>query len=303
MHLIGLEHMNATELSGYLDFAEEFLDERGRVCTPGRWRQSLADVSVALLFLEPSTRTRVSFELAAQRLGASSVYLSADGTSLEKGESVLDTCRNLEAMGVGAFIVRHNQRELAHQLTRELETPIINAGNGSGEHPTQGMLDALTLRRHFGSLQGLKVSIVGDVVHSRVARSDAYALTKLGAEVTLAGPAMLLPAGKNWGEKRRVYNLDEALEGADAVIVLRIQRERFVGEVVEVDAYIRDWSIDEEVVARAMTPNAVIMHPGPVMRGVELQDTIADGPRSLILHQVANGVAIRQAILARLLVR
>lgn len=301
-HLIGLEHLNADKLNAYLDKAERFLDERGCVCTPAGMRSVLSDSSVVLLFLEPSTRTRVSFELAAHRLGVSSViYLSSDGSSLKKGESVLDTCRNLEAMGVGAFIVRHHQRELVHLLTEVLDTPIINAGNGSGEHPTQGLVDALTLRRHFGSLRGLRVSILGDIVHSRVARSNVFALRTLGAEVTLAGPPRLLPRDDTWGPLRTVGTRQEALEDADAVIILRVQRERIEGPPVEMDAYIQEWGIDELVVEQEMKPEAVLLHPGPVIRGVELQDTVADGPRSLILRQAAHGVAVRQAVLAEIL--
>ncbi len=298
-HLIGLEGLDADTLNAYLDRSEVFLDAQGRVCTPPELRNVLSDTSVVLLFLEPSTRTRVSFELAAHRLGVSSViYLSSDGTSLKKGESVLDTCRNLEAMGVGAFIVRHRQRELVHLLREALDTPIINAGNGSGEHPTQGLVDALTLRRHFGSLKGLKVSIVGDIVHSRVARSNVFALRTLGAEVTIAGPPRLLPRDDTWGTLRTVETRREALQDADAVIILRIQGERIEGPPVEIDAYIQEWGIDELVVEQEMTPGAVILHPGPVVRGVELQDTVADSPRSLILRQAANGVAVRQAVLA-----
>lgn len=298
-HLIGLEELSADTLSAYLDKAEVFLDAQGRVCTPPAMRNVLSGSSVVLLFLEPSTRTRVSFELAAHRLGVSSViYLSSDGTSIKKDESVLDTCRNLEAMGVGAFIVRHRQRELVHLLREALDTPIINAGNGSGEHPTQGLVDALTLRQHFGSLKRLKVSIVGDIVHSRVARSNVFALRTLGAEVTLAGPSRLLPRDDTWGTLRMVGTRREALQDADAVIILRIQGERIEGPPVEIDAYIQEWGIDELVVEQEMTSGAVILHPGPVIRGVELQDTVAEGSRSLILRQAANGVAVRQAVLA-----
>ncbi len=302
MHLIGLREMGREEMIGLLDAAEEYLDESGAVHTPPSRRQALAGKTLGLLFMEPSTRTRVSFELAARRLGGDTVLVTADGSSVEKGESAADTCRTLGAMGVDGFVVRHHDRQLPHVLGDRLNKPIINAGNGSGEHPTQGLLDALTLRRHFGlksDLSGLKIAIMGDIVHSRVARSDAHAFSTLGAEVLLAGPRRLLPSNHNQGNwpASMTNSRKEALRWADAVIVLRIQQERIHGNVIEPHSYAMDWGIDTSVVERYMRPETVVMHPGPVIRGVELSDPVVSSERSLILKQVTNGVALRQAVL------
>lgn len=301
-HLIDLETLPLARATALLDLAEQFLDARGQVATPAAFHAALADRQVALLFLEPSTRTRVSFEIATRRLGGYPVVVDGDSSSIQKGESVVDTCRNLEAMGVSAFVVRHQQDDIPHLLTQALQVPVINAGNGRGEHPTQGLLDTLTLRRRFGRIAGLRVSIIGDIAHSRVARSNAHLLSRLGAHVTLGGPPALLPENDDgrWPDVRHVTQRAEALEGADAVIVLRIQHERLEGLKLDVDAYIRDWRIDDVVLRNEMRPSAVVLHPGPVMRGVELAPDVADGPRSLILAQVAHGVAIRQAVLATL---
>ncbi|MFU8804244.1 MAG: aspartate carbamoyltransferase catalytic subunit [Bradymonadaceae bacterium] len=303
MNLIGLKEQTREDLIGYLNAAEEFLTPDGGVHTPASYREILNGRHLGLVFLEPSTRTRVSFEMAARRLGANTMLVTEEATSLKKGESSLDTCLNLAAMGFDALVVRHTDRQLPYVLAERLGIPIINAGNGSGEHPTQGLLDALTLRRHFRAgedLAGLRVAIVGDIVHSRVARSNTYCLNTLGAHVTLAGPPTLVPTPADGWPARIVSSRPEALADADAVIVLRIQRERmhlpFVGE----EGYVQDWGIDEAVMRDEMRPDAVIMHPGPVIRGIELTDAVIDHPRSLILRQVTHGVAIRQAILANL---
>ncbi len=304
MHLIGLRDMAAADIRAILDDAERFLDDRGEVTTPPDEKQRLQGKTLALLFMEPSTRTRVSFEIAARRLGGSTVTVGAEGSSLVKGESAADTCRTLAAMGVDGFVVRHHDRQLPHVLVDRLDTPIINAGNGSGEHPTQGLLDALTLRRNFGlkgDLSGLKVAIMGDIVHSRVARSDAHAFAALGAEVRLVGPRRLLPSEdrlEDW--PATVSNSrKEALKWADAVVVLRIQQERMHGQLVDPHQYALDWGIDTTVVDRYLKPETVILHPGPVIRGVELSDPVVDSDRSLILKQVTHGVAVRQAVLCR----
>ena len=304
MHLIGLRQMGREQMIELLEAAEEYLDADGQVITPDHRKRSLEDTTLGLLFLEPSTRTRVSFEMAAQRLGGSTVLVTPQGTSVSKGESAADICRALAAMGVDGFIVRHHDRQLPHVLVDRLRLPIINAGNGSGEHPTQGLLDALTLRRHFGlkkDLSGLKIAIMGDVVHSRVARSDAHAFSQLGAEVLLAGPRMLLPSKdrkQDWPAKETTSR-KEALKWADAVVVLRIHQERIHGNLIDPHDYAMDWGLDSSIVERYLGANSVILHPGPVIRGVELSDPVVDSERCLVLNQATNGVAMRQAILQK----
>lgn len=304
MNLIGLQEMSREEMIGLLDGAEEFLDQRGRVYTPPGRRHKLRGKTLGLLFFEPSTRTQVSFELAIRRLGGELITVRDVGSSVQKGESAVDTCRTLEAMGLDGFVVRHQDRQLPDVLVDRLEVPIINAGNGSGEHPTQGLLDALTLRRHFqtgADLAGLKIAIVGDIVHSRVARSDAHAFARLGAEVRLVGPKTLLPAGETKKEWPGLITSDreEALQWADAVVVLRIQQERLHGTIVDRHEYAVEWGIDSVIAERYLRPDTVILHPGPVIRGVELSNAVVDSERSLILEQVTHGVALRQAVLQK----
>lgn len=302
MDLIGLKELSAPKFRGLLDLAEDFVGADGRVVTPEKYRDALAGRSVGLLFFEPSTRTRSSFELAVDRLGAYALRVGAEQSSVQKGESVLDTCRNLEAMGVDALVIRHGERHLPFAVKDRVDIPLINAGNGSGEHPTQALIDALTLRRAFArsgeTLEGKRVAIIGDIVHSRVARSDVHALTKLGAKVTLAGPSMLVPkeADAEWNADC-VTDREEALGDADAVIMLRVQTERIHGELVDANSYVRDWGIDDQVAAEHMKPGAFILHPGPVIRGMELTASVADSERSLILEQVSYSVAVRQAVL------
>jgi len=307
-NLIGLRDRSRDELLEMLELADAFLDGEGEVSTPTEYEEALSDHSVGLLFFEPSTRTRVSFEYATDMLGGYSLFLSEKDSSVRKGETVRDTVRNLVAMGFDCMVIRHNDRHLPFTLADTLDISIINGGNGSGEHPTQGLLDALTLRRVFdrpdGDLSGKKVAIIGDVVHSRVARSDVHALTELGADVVVAGPSMLLPKEHaNGWEARRATSRQEALEGADAVIMLRVQTERIHGDVIDTNSFIRDWGIDQRVVDEEMEPHARILHPGPVIRGVELTGAVADGPRSLILDQVTIGVAVRQAVLLHCLTK
>lgn len=300
LHLIGLEEMTREAMVSLLDKAEEYLDESGKVFTPPERRRVLEGTTIALLFMEPSTRTRASFHLALRRLGADVFELHEATSSLQKGESVSDTCRTLAAMGVDGFVVRHSDRQWPHVLRDHLRVPVINAGNGSGEHPTQGLLDALTLRRHFGikDLSGLKVAIMGDIVHSRVARSDTLAFARLGAEVRLVGPSMLLPTEERLPKwpARMGGSRKEALRWADAVVVLRIQHERMHGQLVDPHQYAMEWGIDSSAVDLHMSPRTVILHPGPVIRGVEVSDPVIDSERSLIFKQVVHGVALRQAI-------
>lgn len=303
MHLIGLREMSRRRMVELLDDAEQYLDDDGGVVTPADSRNLLSDTTLGLLFLEPSTRTRVSFELAANHLGGDTVLVTPQGTTVTMGESATDICRTLAAMGLDGFVVRHHDRQLPHVLVDRLQVPIVNAGNGSGEHPTQGLIDALTLRRHFGldeDLSGLKVAIMGDVVHSRVARSGAHALDRLGAEVLLAGPPKLLPTDDRRGEwpGRRTNSRKEALQWADAIVVLRIHDERIRGNIIEPHEYAMDWGVDTSVVDRYMDPETVILHPGPVIRGVELSDPVVESDRCLILRQATNSVAICQALLA-----
>lgn len=307
-HLIGLYEQDADQLQRWLSAASSFLDASLKVTTPDPQQGALTGQTVGLLFFEPSTRTRVSFELAAKHLGASTVLLSEQGSSIIKGESVLDTCMNLEAMGVGAFVVRHRSREIVEDLARTLEVPLINAGNGDGEHPTQGLLDALALCGHFHykphrqwrfELRGRRIAIVGDLAHSRVARSDVQVLRALGATVVLAGPQALLPADDDaaFVGAERALSLNEAIQGADAVIVLRIQRERLGQLQIDGPSYIEQWRFGQRHLA-LMAPGAAVLHPGPVIRDEELEGVVADGPQSLILQQVRCGVAVRQAVLS-----
>ncbi len=303
MHLIGLRTMSGEQMVRLLDAAGEYLGDHGEVTTPAERRELLTDKTLGLLFLEASTSTRVSFELAAQRLGAEVVLITPQDRTLPRGESAADTCRLLAAMGVDGFIVRHHDRQLPHVLVDRIQSPIINAGNGNGEHPTQGLVDALTLRRHFGldgDLAGLNIVIMGDVVHSRVARSDAHAFSKLGADVLLAGPRMLLPTGDRSAKwpGRTTTSRKEALNWADAVVVLQMQENRIQGNLIDAHEYAMDWGIDSSIVERYLKEDAVIMHPGAVVRGVELSDPVVDSDRCLILEQVTNGVAMRQAVLA-----
>ena len=306
MNLIGLRDKSPEEILEILDLAEEFIDEDSKAYVPPDYRDVLADTSLAMLFFEPSTRTRVSFEFAAHKLGAFTLFLSEKDSSVKKGETVVDTCRNLEAMGFDGMVIRHGDRQLPFTLADNLSASLVNAGNGSGEHPTQALLDALTLRRAINpsgrDLSGKRVAIIGDIVHSRVARSDVFALRALGAEVVLAGPSMLLPKAhdEEWPADR-AHSRAEALEGADAVIMLRIQAERIHGDVIDTNTFIRDWGIDQAVVEEEMKPETKILHPGPVIRGVELTGSVADGPNSLILDQVGIGVAVRQAVLYKCL--
>ena len=301
-HLLALAPMERPALERLLDRAWSLLHD-----LPDPLSRALSGRTVGLLFFEPSTRTRVSFELAAKRLGASTILLDEGGSSLTKGESVLDTCQNLAAMGVDVFVIRHRSRGVLTQLARALDSPILNAGDGDGEHPSQGLLDVLTLCERWSDgpedpsrydLRGRRVALVGDIAHSRVARSDVHALLKLGAQVVLAGPEGLVPQAHapGWEGAQRATSLDEAIEGADALITLRVQRERLGQLQVDHEDYVAHWRVEARHMAR-LKPEGVVLHPGPVIRGEELEAEVADGPRSLILRQVRCGVAVRQALL------
>lgn len=303
MNLIGLKNLSSHQMIALLDASERYLSADGQVFTPPEDAQLLRGRTFALLFLEPSTRTRASFDLAIQRLGGRSVTVNGEGSSVQKGESAVDTCQTLAAMGVDGLVVRHHDRHLPQVLAERMRVPVLNAGNGSGEHPTQGLLDALTLRRHFKTgdqLSGLKIAIMGDIIHSRVARSDAHIFSQLGAEVMIAGPKMLLPTEEQLEGWPATVSTSrkEALRWADAVVVLRIQQERLRSSIVDPHRYAMDWGIDPTVVEQYMSPSTVILHPGPVIRGVELADPVIESPQSLIWQQVTNGVAVRQAVVA-----
>jgi aspartate carbamoyltransferase catalytic subunit len=275
--------------------------ERGDAAGRAALRGTLAGRAVCTLFFEPSTRTRSSFQLAATRLGADVLNFDIAHSSSRKGETALDTMRNLEAMGVDCFVVRHSDNGMVARLAAAARpgTTFVNAGDGQSSHPTQGLLDMLTLRAHKGAdFSALRVLIVGDVRHSRVARSDLQALRALGAgEIRVCAPAPLLPGESELQGCRVFESFDAAVEGVDAVLMLRLQRERMEeGLVPSLEQYFADYGLDARRLARA-APDAIVMHPGPMNRGVEIDDDVADGPQSVILDQVANGVAVRMAVL------
>jgi len=299
-HLLGLEDLTRDELVSILDRAREFRP----TCTSGAHKHDvLKGTTVALMFFEPSTRTTNSFSLAARRLSADVVAFSKAGSSTAKGETLLDTALNLQAMGIEVMVIRHSAPGAPHLVAREprITASVINAGDGAHEHPTQGLLDVFTLREKVGDVRGLKVAIVGDIGHSRVARSDIFALRKLGAEVIVCGPATLVPEGIRALGVETTTDFDEILPAMDVVILLRIQRERLTGPVLPSDReYTRRFGLTREREKR-MKPDAIVMHPGPINRGVEIAPEVADGPRSVILEQVTNGVAVRMAVLSMVL--
>ena len=298
-HLLSLRDLDSGEITALLDRAAQF-EERVDA------RDRLAGLGVCTLFFEPSTRTRLSFQRAAQRLGADMLNFEAATSSATKGETALDTLKNIEAMGVRGFVVRAREDGAVAALAAAAApgTALVNAGDGRHQHPTQGLLDMLTIREAKGEdLSKLAVAIVGDIRHSRVARSDLVALTKLGAgEIRACAPASLLPDDDTLEGCRIVTDdLDAAIADADVVMTLRLQRERMEEGLVEsLDDYHRDFGITSERLGRAK-PDAIVLHPGPMNRGVEISDEVADGPQSRILRQVANGVKVRMAVLERAL--
>ena len=292
--LTGLEPLSADQIRVILDTAEPFkeITERRVKKVP-----VLRGKTIVNLFFEASTRTRISFEFAEKRLSADTVNIGAVGSSVSKGETLVDTARNLEAMSIDMVVIRHWSAGAASFLAARIPSNVINAGDGAHEHPTQGLLDILTLRDHFGSLEGLRVCIVGDVLHSRVARSNIYGLVKLGAEVGVCGPRTLLPAAVEELDVTVFARVEEAVEWADAINVLRLQLERMQdGFVPSLREYNRVFGITRERLERA-PGRLLILHPGPMNRGVEIDSDVADGPHSVILQQVTNGVAVRMAVL------
>src|SRR5712691_2531158 len=293
-HLLDIESLSCEEINIVLDTARSFkaVGERAIKKVP-----ALRGKTVVNLFIETSTRTRISFELAAQRLSADVINFTAEASSLKKGETLKDTARNLEALNADIIIIRHSATGAPHFLSRFLEASVVNAGDGAHEHPTQALLDVFTMREHKGRIAGLKVTILGDILYSRVARSNIWALTKLGAEVTLCGPSTLVPRTFEKMGCRVTHNVDDAIRNADIINLLRIQHERQRKSMFpSLNEYSNLFGLNAARLARTK-PDALIMHPGPINRGVEIDSDIADCSRSVILEQVTNGVAVRMAVL------
>ncbi|PYX89769.1 MAG: aspartate carbamoyltransferase [Acidobacteria bacterium] len=278
--LLGIEHMEASEILGLLKLA--------RRMNPQKPRPLLRGKRVILLFYEPSTRTRSSFEVAAKSMGAMTVLVQSSGSSIEKGESLLDTGYTLRAVGADAIVLRHPNAGAPHLMAANLDIPVINAGDGMHEHPSQALLDAYTILQHKKSFKGLQVAIVGDIYHSRVARSACHLLTKFGVRVILCGPPEFVPevATTLAPGVRVTRHLEEAVRGTDLIMLLRVQKERLGGRKISLEDYIARYQ-------------AIVMHPGPIIRGLELTGEVADSPQSVIVEEVHNGVPIRMAILAR----
>ncbi|MEW6359134.1 MAG: aspartate carbamoyltransferase catalytic subunit [Planctomycetota bacterium] len=292
--LLGLEDLSADEIVAILDAAQSLKELSTRSIKKA---PALRGKVVVNLFFEPSTRTRVSFELAAQRLSADVVHMAETGSSAQKGETLKDTARNIEAMGVDIVVIRHSEAGAPHMLAKILEPSVVNAGDGQHEHPTQGLLDIFTIREHKKRIEGLKVAIVGDISHSRVARSNIWGLTKLGAEVTVVGPSTLIPSHIEKMGAKVSYNLDDVIGEFDVINMLRIQLERQKTKLFpSIREYSRLFGLNAERLKKAKE-DVLIMHPGPINRGVELAADVADGPHSVILNQVTNGLAVRMAVL------
>jgi aspartate carbamoyltransferase catalytic subunit len=292
--LLGIAELTAEEIELVLDTAESFREVATR---PIKKVPTLRGKTVINLFFESSTRTRSSFEIAEKRLSADNLNFSTSGSALEKGESLIDTALNLQAMAPDLIVIRHGHPGVPHLLARRLGAGVINAGDGAHEHPTQALLDALTIRQHKGRIAGLKVAIVGDIEHSRVVRSNIHLLRKLGARVVVAGPRTMMPPGVEAMGVEVAHELEPALDGADVVMMLRIQMERQGRPLFpSVKEYFRLFGLSAERL-RGAKEDVIIMHPGPMNRGVEIASEVADGSWSVILEQVANGVAVRMAVL------
>ena len=292
--LLGTDQLTVAEINAILKLA--------RRMDPKRPPQLLRGKRVVLLFYEPSTRTRTSFEFAAKALGATTTLITATSSSIEKGESLIDTGWTVTSLGADAIVMRHPNSGAPYLLSRYIPVPVINAGDGLHQHPSQALLDALTITSHKRKLEGLRVLIVGDVFHSRVARSNALLLSKFGAEVVFCGPPDLVPDVSATIAPGVIacHDLDAALHGADVVMSLRIQKERLAGKQISLEEYIAKFQITPQRMKQAR-PDAIVMHPGPIVRGLELANEVADGPQSCVHEQVANGVKTRMAILATVL--
>jgi len=292
--LLGIERLEAKEILGLLKLA--------RRMNPQKPHPLLRGKRIVLLFYEPSTRTRSSFEFAAKSLGAMTTLVQSSGSSIEKGESVIDTGYTLRAVGADCIVMRHPLAGAPHLMARHLDIPIVNAGDGMHEHPSQALLDAFTILKHKKSFQGLRATIIGDIFHSRVARSSCLLLTKFGVRVTLCGPAEFVPEvastlAPGLGVTRHV---DEALRGCDVIMLLRVQKERLAGQKIQLSEYIDRYQMTSARLKLAAR-DAIVMHPGPIIRGLELTAEVADGSQSVIVDEVHNGVPVRMAILARAL--
>jgi len=297
-HMLGIEPLTAEQITFLLDQAKPLQQIQ---LHPLKKLATLRGKSAALAFFEPSTRTRISFATAAARMGADTMNLQAEASSLRKGESLLDTVRTLDAMKPDCIVMRHSSSGAPHFVAERIEIPVINAGDGTHEHPTQALLDALTIRDRRETLAGLNVTILGDVQHSLVARSNIQLLGKFGCRFTLCGPAMWLPReleclAPPGSSIRRVARIEEALEGADVVLVLRVQQERHNEPALALEEYVLLYQLTPERLRRAR-PDALVLHPGPMVRGLEIDPAVADGPQSCVLEQVTNGLAVRMALL------
>jgi aspartate carbamoyltransferase catalytic subunit len=295
--LLDLESLSPRDITAILNSAKALSKLSRKTLArklPGR--------RVALLFYEASTRTRVSFEFAAKNLGALTTVVTAAASSVEKGESLLDTGYTLQATGADCIVMRHPNSGAAHLLARNIDIPVVNAGDGMHEHPSQGLLDAYTILQHKKSLKGLRATITGDILHSRVARSNVQLLAKFGARITLCGPEPLLPPIAEMLAPGLALerDFDKALEGADVAMMLRVQKERLAGLSLDVDEYVRGYQLTAQRLRRAKK-DAIVMHPGPMVRGMEITDAVADSKQSVIREQVANGVLVRMALLMRAL--
>ena len=297
-HLLGLKDLSADEINLVLDTAIGMKEVFER---PIKRVPALLGKTVVTLFYEPSTRTRTSFEMAAKMLSANITNIALSTSSIVKGETLIDTARNIEVMGVDAIVIRHSMAGAPHLVAENVKASVINAGDGCNEHPSQGLLDIFTMREKKGALRGKKVLIVGDISHSRVARSNIWGLTKLGAKVTVVGPATMMPKGIEDMNVKVSYDLDDEIKDTDFINVLRIQKERQGKDLLpSLKEYTELFGITAKRLKRAKE-DIVIMHPGPINRGVEISSEVADGPYNVILDQVTNGVAVRMAILFLLL--
>jgi aspartate carbamoyltransferase catalytic subunit len=292
--LLGIEHLEEKEILGLLKLA--------RRMNPRKARPLLRNKRVVLLFYEASTRTRSSFEVAAKSLGAVTILVLSSGSSIEKGESLLDTGYTLRAVGADAIVIRHPSAGAPHLIANSLDIPVINAGDGMHEHPSQALLDAFTILKHKKSIKRLQVAIIGDIYHSRVARSACHLLTKLGAKVTLCGPPEMVPelAATLAPGLRVTRHIEEALRGTDVVMLLRVQKERLAGQKISLQDYVARYQMNAARLKLAKR-DVIVMHPGPIMRGLELTSDVMDGPQSVVIEEVHNGVPMRMAILARAL--
>lgn len=292
--LLGIEHLDTKTIEGLLKLA--------RRMNPQKTRPLLRGKRVVLLFYEASTRTRTSFEFAAKALGATTTLVQSSGSSIEKGESVIDTGYTLRAVGADCIVMRHPSAGAPHLMAAHLDIPIVNAGDGMHEHPSQALLDAVTILKHKRSLKGLQLAIVGDIFHSRVARSACHLLTRFGAKLTLCGPPEFVPeiAATIAPGLRVTRHIEDALRGTDVVMLLRVQKERLAGQKIRLQDYIARYQMTAARLKLAKR-DAIVMHPGPIIRGLELTADVADGPQSVIVNQVHNGVPTRMAILARAL--